>query len=49
VERGIAGARSETMKFDMESETAALLVVAAVAAVGFAMIAVTTFISGTWG
>jgi hypothetical protein len=37
------------MKFDMESEAPALLVVAAVAAVGFAMIAVTTFISGTWG
>ena len=40
---------SETMKVDLESEAAALLVVAAVAAVGFAMIAVTTFISGTWG
>jgi hypothetical protein len=43
-EWGIAGTRGESMKFDMESETAALLVFAAIAAVGFAILAAAVFL-----
>jgi len=40
--------RKETMKFDMESETAALFVVVAVAVVAFAILGVAVFLSAVW-